>query len=47
MGGVVAVILDTHALVWQLNADTEIGRRVRARLESGHGADAWGDARDG
>ena len=27
------VIVDTHALVWQLNADAKIGRRARARLE--------------
>ena len=27
------VVVDTHALVWQLNADAKIGRRARARLE--------------
>ena len=27
------IIVDTHALVWQLNADAKIGRRARARLE--------------
>ena len=27
------VVVDTHALVWQLNADVKIGRRARARLE--------------
>ena len=35
MGGVeaVMVVVDTHALVWQLNADAKIGKRARARLE--------------
>ena len=27
------IVVDTHALVWQLNADAKIGRRARARLE--------------
>ena len=27
------VVVDTHALVWQLNADARIGKRARARLE--------------
>ena len=27
------VVVDTHALVWQLNADAKIGKRARARLE--------------
>ena len=27
------VVVDTHALVWQLNANPTIGRRARARLE--------------
>ena len=27
------VVVDTHALVWQLNADAKIGTRARARLE--------------
>ena len=27
------VVVDTHALVWQLNANAKIGRRARARLE--------------
>ena len=27
------IVVDTHALVWQLNADANIGRRARARLE--------------
>jgi PIN domain nuclease of toxin-antitoxin system len=27
------VVVDTHALVWQLNADPKMGRRARARLE--------------
>ena len=27
------VVVDTHALVWELNADAKIGRRARARLE--------------
>jgi len=29
----VMVVVDTHALVWELNADAKIGRRARARLE--------------
>jgi PIN domain nuclease of toxin-antitoxin system len=29
----VMVVVDTHALVWQLSADAKIGRRARARLE--------------
>ncbi len=28
------IVVDTHALVWQLNADAKIGRRARARLET-------------
>lgn len=28
------ILVDTHALVWHLNADTKIGRRARARLET-------------
>ena len=28
------IVVDTHALVWQLNADVKIGRRARARLET-------------
>lgn len=27
------VVADTHALVWQLNADAKMGKRARARLE--------------
>ena len=27
------IVVDTHALVWQLNGDARIGRRARARLE--------------
>ena len=27
------VVVDTHALVWQLNAEVKIGKRARARLE--------------
>jgi PIN domain nuclease of toxin-antitoxin system len=27
------IVVDTHALVWQLNADSKMGRRARARLE--------------
>ena len=27
------VVVDTHALVWQLNADAKIGKQARARLE--------------
>ena len=27
------IVVDTHALVWQLNGDAKIGRRARARLE--------------
>ena len=27
------IVVDTHALVWQLNADAQIGKRARARLE--------------
>ena len=27
------VVVDTHALVWQLNADARIGKLARARLE--------------
>jgi len=27
------VVVDTHALVWQLAADARIGRRARAHLE--------------
>ena len=27
------VVVDTHALVWQLNADANIGKRARAQLE--------------
>ena len=27
------VVVDTHALVWQLNADRKIGKLARARLE--------------
>ena len=27
------VVVDTHALVWQLNGDAKIGKRARARLE--------------
>ena len=27
------VVVDTHALVWQLSADVKIGKRARARLE--------------
>ena len=28
------IVVDTHALVWQLNGDAKIGRRARARLET-------------
>ncbi len=27
------IVVDTHALVWQLSGDAKIGRRARARLE--------------
>lgn len=27
------IVVDTHALVWQLNADAKVGRRARAQLE--------------
>ena len=27
------VVVDAHALVWELNADAKIGKRARARLE--------------
>ena len=27
------IVVDTHALVWQLNADARMGKRARARLE--------------
>jgi PIN domain nuclease of toxin-antitoxin system len=27
------VLLDTHALVWQLSADPKLGKRARSRLE--------------
>ena len=27
------IVVDTHALLWQLNADAKIGRRARARIE--------------
>ena len=27
------IVVDTHVLVWQLSADSKIGRRARARLE--------------
>ena len=27
------VVVDTHALVWQLNGDAKIGKQARARLE--------------
>jgi len=27
------IVVDTHALVWHLNADASMGRRARARLE--------------
>src|SRR5262249_58520020 len=29
------IVIDTHALVWQLNADSRMGRKARARLEKG------------
>ncbi len=36
------ILVDTHALVWQLNADAKIGRRARARLEKALARDQLG-----
>ena len=28
------IVVDTHALIWQLNADAKMGRKARAKLET-------------